>query len=413
MAQESSNLKIAIEEPRTWARRLIITVPAERVERERGEVARRLAQRLKLPGFRKGKVPAHVLERKYGPAIENETVERVVGNAYREALQAEGLEPITQGSVEEVEYQPGSDLTFRVAFEIRPQIELERLGGFQLVRERPEVRDEDVDRVVERLRAEHAVWRPVEDAAPADGDAVEVELTELDKPEPKPERYRLVLGQGQAVPEVEALIRGLKAGEEAEGVVPVSSAEGTTREETVRVRLLAVRRPELPELDDEWARSLGDFEDLATLRARIREDLQRDAEASAERDLRRQLIDRIVEANPFEVPDAMVEQYLDSILQPREGADAQQLVEVREAARPAAEQAIRRTLVLDRVAKMEGLEATPAEVDARVEEIASRVGRPAEEMRRQLSRSGRLEALADEITEEKVFEYLKSLSTVE
>jgi len=412
MAQESSNLKIAIEEPRTWARRLTITVPAERVERERGEVTRRLAQRLKLPGFRKGKIPAHVLERRYGPAIDSETVERVVGNAYREALRAEGLEPITQGSVEEVDYKPGSDLTFRVAFEIKPQIQLERLGGFQLVRERPEVRDEDVDRMIERLRAEHAVWRPIEDATPEDGDGVEVELTELDKPEPKPERYRLVLGQGQAVPEVEALIRGLKVGEEAEGVVPVTN-DGTTREETVRVRLLAVRRPELPAVDDEWARSLGDFEDLAALRARIREDLQREADAAAERELRRQLIDRIVEANPFEVPDAMVEQYLDSILQPREGADAQRIAEVREAARPAAEQAIRRTLVLDRVAKMEGLEATPAEVDARVEEIASRVGRPVEEVRRQLSRSGRLNALADEITEEKVFEYLKSLSTVE
>lgn len=412
MAQDSSNLKIAIEEPRTWARRLIITVPAERVERERGEVARRLAQRLKLPGFRKGRVPAQVLERKYGPAIESETVERIVGNAYREALRAEGLEPITQGSVEEVDYQPGSDLTFRVAFEIRPQIQLERLGGFQLVRERPEVRDEDVDRVIERLREEHAAWRPVEDAAPEDGDAVEVELTELDKPEPEPERYRLVLGRGQAVPEVEALIRGLKPGEEAEGVVPVTGEEAA-REESVRVRLLAVRRPELPAADDEWARSLGDFEDLATLRARIKEDLQRDADASAERELRRQLIDRIVEANPFEVPDAMVEQYLDGILQPREGVDAQRLAEAREAARPAAEQAIRRMLVLERVAKLEGLEATPAEVDARVEEIASRVGRPAAEVRRQLGRNGRLDALADEITEEKVFDYLKGLSTVE
>lgn len=412
MAQDSLDLKIAIEEPRTWARRLIITVPAERVQRERGEVARRLAKRLKLPGFRKGRVPAQVLERKYGPAIENETVERVVGNAYREALRAEGLEPITQGSVEEVDYQPGSDLTFRVAFEIRPQIQLERLGGFQLVRQRPEVRDEDVDRVIARLREEHAAWRPVEDAAPEDGDAVEVELTELGKPEPKPERYRLVLGRGQAVPEVEALIRGLKPGEEAEGVVPVAG-EDPAREETVRVRLLAVRRPELPAIDDEWARSLGDFEDLAALRARIKEDLQRDADAAAERELRRELIDRIVEANPFEVPDAMVEQYLDGILQPREGVDAQRLAEAREAARPAAEQAIRRMLVLERVAKLEGLEATPAEVDARVEEIASRVGRPAAEVRRQLGRNGRLDALADEITEEKVFDYLKGLSTVE
>src|SRR5690606_40535330 len=197
--------------------------------------------------------------------------------------------------------------------------------------------------------------------------------TELGKPEPKPERYRLVLGRGQAVPEVEALIRGLKPGEEAEGVVPVAG-EDPAREETVRVRLLAVRRPELPAVDDEWARSLGDFEDLAALRARIKEDLQRDADAAAERELRRERIDRIVEANPFEVPDAMVEQYLDGILQPREGVDAQRLAEAREAARPAAEQAIRRTLVLERVAKREGLEAAPAYVDARGAALTGSVG---------------------------------------
>jgi trigger factor len=412
MADRTSDLKISIEEPRTWARRLIITVPAERVARERDEVARRLAQRLRLPGFRKGKVPPQVLQRKYGPAIENETVERIVGSAYREALRAEGLQPITQGSVEEVDYKPGEDLTFRVAFEVRPEIPLDRLGGFRLERMRPEVRDEDVDRVIEGLRREHAVWRPIE-AAPQNGDAVEVELTELDRPEPRPERYRFVLGADQAVPEVEAMVQGLKPGEATEGTVPVTDAAGAQRDERVGIKLLAVRRPELPALDDEWARSVGDFEGLAALRARIREDLEREADAAAERALRRQLLDRILEANPFEVPNAMVEGYLDGIVQPREGADPARVAEVREAARPAAEETIRRMLVIERVAEMEGLQATPEEVDARVEELASRAGKPVNEVRRQLARSNRLEALANEITEDKVFEYLKGLSTIE
>src|SRR5688572_24344407 len=115
-----STLKVTIESPATWSRRLTITVPAERLEREKQTTTKRLAQRIKLPGFRKGKVPAQVLEKRFGPAIEQETIERVVGDAYREAVAQEGLHPISQAAIDNIDYQTGSDLTFRVDFEIRP-----------------------------------------------------------------------------------------------------------------------------------------------------------------------------------------------------------------------------------------------------------------------------------------------------
>lgn len=420
MTLRAFELKIAVEKPRSWARRLKITVPAELVQRERQEVARRLAQRVKLPGFRQGKVPPSVLERKFGPAIEQEAIEKVVGEAYREALQQEKLQPISQGEVEHLDYQPGADLTFDVEFEIRPEIELTRLGGFQVKAERPEATDAEVERVLERVREQHATWNPVEEEAVVKGDTVVVEITPLAGPEAeegaKPRQYQIVLGEEQALPPVEEAIRTLKPGEEGEFTLelpdPEAEEEGATREERLRIRILEAKRPELPALDDEFARSVGDFEDLDTLRSRIRADLEREAEAEAERSVRHQLIDRILEANPFEVPDSLVNRYLDRLVRPRAGADPERIAETRQLARPAAEQALRRMMVIERVAEVEGLHANPTEIDVRVEELAERHGRPIGEVWAQLQKSGQLSAIEEEITENKVFEYLKSQSEI-
>lgn len=418
MTAETSNLKIAVEEPRAWARRLRITVPGERVQRERQEVARRLARQVRLPGFRKGKVPLQVMERTYGAAIEQEAVERVVGEAYREALEQQEFQPITQGEVDNLDYSPGADLTFDVEFEVRPVIELSRLGGFEIKRERPEVEDDEVERVLERVREQQAVWHPLEDETPTDGDLTVVEITPTGEGAEgaKPREYRIVLGEGEAVPAVEDAIRTLKPGVEEEFTLqlpdPEAEEEGATREDRARIKLVEVRRPELPELDDEFARSVGDFEDLESLRARIREDLEKEADAEAERGVRHKLIDAIVEANPFEVPDSLVQQYLQQIIGPREGADPARIAEAQELARPAAEQALRRIMVIERVAELEGLQATSAELDARIEEIAERQERPVGEVWAQLQKSGQLSRLEEEITEGKVFDYLKSQSTI-
>jgi len=413
MESATTELRVAVERPRTWARRLTITVPADRVARARADVVRRLAQRVRVPGFRKGRVPPGVLERQYGPAIDQEAVERVVGEAYREAIRREGLEPVSQVAVEEIDYRPGSDLTFRVAFEVWPEVVLNRLGGFRIRVERPEVEEADVDRVLERLRREHAAWRAVEGEPPVAGDVAVIELV---RPGPdgapgEPRRYRLALGEGRAAPELEQAVYALRPGEEAEVEVPVAGGEGSR--ERVRVRLLEAQRPELPALDDAFAARVGPFADLAALRAAVREDLERAADAEAEEEVRRQLVDHILEANPFEVPEAVVNRSLERLVPGERGADAERIAELRRLARPAVERSVKRALVLQRVAELEGLQPTEAEVEARIEELARRAGRPVAEVRARLERTGQRRALEEQILENKVFAFLASLSEVE
>jgi trigger factor len=396
---------------------LTITVPADRLEEERHSAARRLAQKVRLPGFRKGKVPAQVLEKKFGGAVEQEMLEKVMGAAYREVIQREGLQPISQAAIENVDYQPGQDLKFDVHFDVRPEIELNRLGGFSVRRPPVVVGDEAVDAVIQRLREEHATWHPIEAGqALVQGDMAVVEITALDGASAnQPRRYQISLGQEQVRPEIEEVIRTLAPGEQGEFTVELPDGEDETvlKPHRIRVQMIEAKRPEYPELTDEFAQQLGSFDNVANLHERVREDLAKESEAEAERSVRQALVSQIIEANPFEVPDSMVQQYLDQMLRPRKGEDPARVEEFKQAAYPGAQQALRRMLVIDRVAELEGLRATPHDVDARVEDIAQRVGRSAQEIRAQFQKSGRLGEIEEQITEEKVFDYLKSLSTIE
>jgi trigger factor len=420
MATGIAELKVNVEKPGAWARRLTITVPAERVAEEKKHAVARLSKQVRLPGFRKGHVPAGIMEKRFGPAIEQEAIEKVIGDAYREALQSEGLQPITQGSIDKIDYQPGTDLTFNVELEVRPEIELARIGGFSIVRERPAVGDEQLNEVLQRLREEHAVWTPKEGAAPVSGDMADVHITPLDDATSadaqKPRHYQIVIGQGQAVPAVEDAIRTLAAGEEADFEIdlPEKSDDPGAGMKTHRMRIHVhdVRSPQLPALDDDFARSLGEFTDVETLRSRIADDLRAEAEREAERAVRMQLLQQIIDANPFEVPHAMVHDYLERNIPAREGADPEQVQAARMELWPAAEFALKRHLVIDRVANLEALRATPEEINERVETIAGRLGRNPGEVLSQLKKGGRIEEIEQEITEDKVFRYLASLSDI-
>jgi trigger factor len=421
MATEAAELKVSMEKPAAWSRRLTITVPAERIAREKKDAVQRLAKRVRLPGFRQGRVPAAVMERKFGPAIEQEAIEKVIGDAYRQALESENLQPITQGSIDDIEYEPGTDLTFKVELEVRPEVELERVGGFAVVREQAPVADEQVDEVLQRIRQENAVWVPKEGETPTAGDMAAVEITPLDDATgaapSEPRSYQVVIGEGHALPAVEDAVRTLKAGETGEFDVELPAGgeepEGATTPHRMRIRMVDVKAPQLPELDDEFARGLGEFDDLAALRSRIREDLDREAEREAERGVRMQLMQQVIEHNPFDVPASMVRNYLERVMPTREGADAERVEEARQQMWPAAEHALKRMLIVERLAEMEALHATPAEIEARIEQMAERLGRPRGEVAGQLRKSGRLDELEQEITEEKVFGYLKSLSDVQ
>lgn len=418
MSIDASSLNIEVQEGERWRRTVSVTVPAETVSAERRRIAANLAGRLKIPGFRSGRVPASVVEKRYGGALNRELLDQIVGDVYKEAIRLHDLKPISQGEVEDLDWQPEQDMVFTISFDVQPSFELPRVGGFSVERARVQVQDDEVDRVLERLREQNGSWAPAEDGRAEEGDLVSVTVTRLEDGEVlgEPQDYDLLLGDGDAIPDVEAAIQTLAPGEDGTFVVtfPEDFPNEARRGEQEELRILLRERKirELPEVDDAFARSVGDFEDLAALRARILEDLTGEAENQAESEVRARLLDFVVEANPFEVPRTMVDRYVDSVMGRREGMDEEVLAQVREQMRPQAERAVRRILVVERLGETQSLQATEDEIDERIERIAERSGAPVAKVYSDLQKSGRLEELERSITEEKVFDFLKEQSTI-
>ncbi|HET7322301.1 MAG TPA: trigger factor [Longimicrobiaceae bacterium] len=431
MASDTTKLSVSVEQTEPWARRISVTVPAERVQRTRGNITQQVARNARLPGFRKGKMPTSLIEKQFGASIVQETIDRTIQEAYREALEESGLQPINQGRVDRVEYDKGEPLTFEVELEVRPEVELARTSGFSVTRPPVSVGEEDVDSVLERLRDERAEWTPFSEGEKPDfNDQVMVEITAQDENgEPlegeEPRSYRFVVGEGQAIPEVEEAIRTLAPGEEGDFTVhfpeDFPDEEQRGKAQHLHIKLDEGQHKVLPELNDELAQQVGEFETLAALRERILDDLKADAEQRAEDEVRAQLMQQIVEANPFDVPNSMVQMYLDQMIGHPHGdgeehhhtpEQEEQLAKLREGLRPQAEAAIKQMLVVQSVSEKEGLNATQDEIDARVEELAEKNGRSAGEVWLQLEKSGQLEMLERDITEKKVFDYLLGQNTV-
>jgi trigger factor len=418
MTIAASDLEIALEEKQRWRRTMSVTVPARVVTAERRKIAQTLAGRLKLPGFRSGRIPASVVEQRYGAALNREMLDRVIGEAYKEALRSESLNPISEGEVEDIHYEPDQDLRFSITFDVRPEIEIGRVGGFAVQKPAPEVGDEEVQQVLQRLREQNGAWRPVDEGKPEAGDLVSLRVQKLAEGEPEgdPQEYELVLGQGDAIPDVESAIYTLDLNEtdDFEATFPDDFPNEARRGEVqhLRISLLGRKVRELPDLDDDFARSVGDFEDLGALEARIRDDLGAEAEEQSEAAVRRQLLQHLADANPFEVPESMVDRYVESVLGDTENVDPERLATAREQIRPEAEQAVKRILIIERVAETQDLRATEEELDERIETIAEKNDtRPAEVYAR-FQKSGRLEVLEREITESKVFDFLKGQSEI-
>jgi trigger factor len=429
MASNTTDLKIAVQEGGSWSRRLTVTIPAERVQRTRGRVTEQIARGVRLPGFRKGKLPNRVLEQRFGPSIDQETMDRSIQEAYREAIESEGITPISQGKVENVQYDRGAELTFEVEVEVRPEVELGNLSGFSASRPPASVGDEEVDSVLERLRDERGTWEPIgEGERPDYGDQTLVEITATHVEtgeEEEPRNYRIVIGEAQAIPDVEAAIMTLAPGETGEFSVSFPEdfpdEERRGQQQQLRITLTEANRKKLPEIDDTFAGEVGEFENVQALRDRVLKDLREDAEQRSESEVRRQLVDQIIEANPFEVPQSMLERYLDYMLgenpdreeqKQRAPEEQARFEQVRESLRPQAEWGLKRTLIVERITEQEGMRATQDEIDERVEKLAEQHQRSPSEVWIQLEKSGQLEALEREITEEKVFDFLKSQNTV-
>ena len=394
-----------------------VSVPVDRVQAAEQRALAEYGRRIRVPGFRQGKTPSSVIRKRFGEAIKQWVVEEVVREGWEKARTDEDLKPVTDPSVRNLKFEEGQPVEFEVVVEVRPEVKLERVGGFTAQRKVPPVSDTMLREQLDQLRESKAAWLPVEGVAPVEGNMVRVDVASIEDGQiQKPQPYTVVIGQGQTVPALEEQFLTMKPGETAETEIkfpddhPDPTRRGTARR--VQVVLHEVKRQELPPLDDAFARVAGDFDDLAALEAAVRKDLERGAEREAEAGVRESLLQQVIESNGIEAPPSLVGRALHAYLH------AYNIPHEKEEAfygefRPIAEAQVKRELVIGALAHANKLFATEAEMDGRIKAIAASRGVSFNEVYAQLEKAKRLQELERGITEEKVFEFLKSQSTIE
>jgi len=416
MPMDVSSLQITMEEGARWSRTLSIVVPADLVQSERQNAVKKLSKQIRIPGFRAGKVPAQVIEKRFGPAINQELVDRVVNEAFREVLKDRDLRPISEGQVSRVDFDGSSDLSFDVQFEVSPNITLSTTGGFKI--ERPPVRigDEEVNQVLGRLQEQHSTWVPATKGKPKDGDRVQVRIQRLEEEGDEPRPYEFVLGKGEAIPDIEKAIRTLSIGKEGDFTItfpedfPTEEKRG--QEDSVRIFLDGRKSQELPALDDAFAAQLGEFESMDALRTRVEEDLRKEAERESEGIMRQRLLEALVAANPFEAPQSMVDHYIRSLIGEEQKLTDAQMGMAREQLGTQADAAVKTALALEAYIALKEIKVSEDDVDTRIEEMATRAGTDPGALYTRLQKSGQLERLERELLESRAFDALASESTI-
>ena len=410
------SFEIAVKKAEGVERLLGVTVSVETVRAAEEKAVKRYASAARMPGFRPGKAPLHLIKKTYAAQIREEAMESLVQDAWKQALDQEKLEPIAQPHVHDLKFEDGEPVTFDIHLEVRPEIAIDTTTGFTISRPATAVTDTMVEEQLETLREQRAALEPVEDK-PQPGDQVRVRIASQEEGAEMPEQreYPLELGKGQAIPGIEELIMEATPGQTVERAVrwPDDFPDEAQRNKSkvTRVTLLEVKRKTLPVLDDAFAREVGDFDTVSVLKDAVRKDMGEHMLREADAAVREQLLDQVIAANPFEIPNAWVKQVMGAYMQMYQVPENMQERFTGEF-RPMAERQVRRDVVIDTIADKEGLAASTSDVDDKVAEMAAKTGVETGQLYVRLEKEGRLKELERTVTDEKVFNWLIARNTV-
>ncbi len=412
-----------------------VEIPREVVSAEIDRIARDYSQKARVPGFRPGKAPARVIKQRYKDQILHDVAHDLIPRAVDDVLRERGVEAVDTPDIRDVSVEDGRPLTFTASFDTVPPFEPGDYSTLVLRRRSSQVEQAAVDRAIERLRDRAARYEPVEGRGVAAGDHVVVDLERGREPfsgdpekgsRPRNENVTIEIGAKANPPGFDEHLLGLEAGATKTFTIHYPSdyaiGELANTEVGYTVAVKGIKRRILPELDDEFAKDLGEFETLAALGARVREDLEHEARHAAEAEVRADLIKQLAARVPFEVPPSLVEREIGRRLEDFARRLVEQNIDPRQAGidwnafregqREAAREAVAGTLVLDEVARREHLDVTAEEIEREVSRYAERLGRAPAAVRAGLDKEGGLSRVAAGLRREKSIDFVMARATM-
>jgi trigger factor len=384
-------------------------------------------RKVKVPGFRPGKVPATIIKRRFRDQILHEVMHGLIPRAVEEALQERGIEPIDTPNVKDVALEEGQPLRFTAAIETVPPFDPGDLSTLNAAKTPVAITEDAVEQMLQRLRERAGKSEPVEGRPATDGDTLVVDLVRQDASGPdRHEGVSIEIGSKANPPGFDAHLIGVNPGDEK--TFEIHFPEDYTVQEmagtdvTYSVSVKEVRRRVLPDLDDEFAKDVGEFDSLSALRDRVRTDLQAEAEENATRQLRGEVLKQLAERITFELPASLLEREIDRRLEEFARQLMQQNVDprqagidwgqFREAQREPARAGVASALVLDAIARREGLVVTEQEIDQEIERFATRAGRTAAALRAQFEKEGGIGRLVAGLRREKAVDLALSRARI-
>jgi trigger factor len=399
-----------------------ITVPAAEVEQETDKVVANIQKKVRLPGFRPGKAPAALIRSKFEGDIRQDVLERILPRYFNRKMEEDHLQVVGAPRVTDVHFHKGEPLTFKAEFEVAPQIELGEYRGIEVPYGEPVVTDEDVDKRIEQLREQKAEYVNLDPRPIEDGDYAVIGLKSSGGIEPPVEQDELVLhiGDEETLPGFTENLRGLSPGDEKDFEVTYPEDYGQEKLAGKAIQfhgtVKAIRRKELPDLNDDFAKDLGDYQNLEELKDTVRKAIFRDREMRAQQDAKEKIVDKLVEAHEFPVPEAFIDRQIEAQVESQvralaaQGIDARQLKldweKVKSNQRDRAVRDVKGSLLLERVAEREAVAVTQEEVDHEVQRIAKQRREPVAAVRMQLEKDGTLRRIASHIRTEKTLNFL-------
>ena len=403
-------------------RELVLDIPAEEVSKSFRSVVRNYQKYAKLPGFRPGKVPESVVRRRFASEIRKDVIDGLLPERFNKGVQELGVKPVGQPQVTELTIDDGQPLHVKAVFEYLPEFSIEGYQGVVVEKPSVEVTDEEFQHELEQLRDSRATVEPVEeDRALVDGDWAQISYTGkmADDPEAAPitgEDTLVEIGGKDTVEAFNAVLRGAKPGQElkAEVIYPADYPDAKLQGKTVEyeVTVKGIKKRTVPELNDDFARELGQYESLSELENRVREHMTNRKRRSVEGETKDRLFAAMLERFQFPVPESLVQEQVDARLErglralAAQGMNPEQMRQMdfsrlRVAQRDSAVAEVRTFILLDRIAEAEGISVGDEELDHELQLAALQTREPIDTLRQRLTDDGGLARIREQLRREK------------
>jgi trigger factor len=412
---------------------LTVETDEQSVAKALDQAFKKVVKKVSVPGFRKGKVPRPIFEKRFGvEALYQDALDILLPEAYEAAVKETGIEPVDRPEIDIEQLEKGKSLIFKATVTVKPEVKLGEYKGLEVEEKDFSVKPEDVDAELERMQKQQGQLEAIEDGAVEKGDRVIIDFEGFVDGEPfeggKAEKYTLEVGSGTFIPGFEDQLVGMKPGEEKDVEVTFPedyhASELAGKPAVFKVKLHEIKRLNLPELDDEFAQDVSEFDTLAELKADIEKNLNDKAKKEKENYIRNELVELAAKNAEIEIPQVMIDHEVDHMLRDFEqrlmyqglnlemyaqftGQDKEAL---KEQFKEDAEKRVRANLVLEAIAKAENIEVTEEEIEQEIKTMAEQMGREVEEVRKLLEQQGVIESVKEQLRVKKTIDLLVSNS---